>query len=44
MAAPTGRCGDDGPVRAPLTDPGPDDLADLEALLTTGLDLVGAAQ
>jgi 5-dehydro-4-deoxyglucarate dehydratase len=31
-----------GPVRAPLTDPGPDDLADLDALLTTGLDLVGA--
>ncbi|MGR3932974.1 5-dehydro-4-deoxyglucarate dehydratase [Streptomyces sp. BRA346] len=33
-----------GPVRAPLADPGPDDLADLEALLTTGLDLVGATR
>ncbi|MBK3566891.1 5-dehydro-4-deoxyglucarate dehydratase [Streptomyces sp. MBT62] len=32
-----------GPVRAPLTDPTPADLADLTALLTTGLDLVGAA-
>ncbi|MFJ5027331.1 5-dehydro-4-deoxyglucarate dehydratase [Streptomyces sp. NPDC088560] len=32
-----------GPVRAPLTDPAPADLADLKALLTTGLDLVGAA-
>lgn len=32
-----------GPVRAPLTDPSARDLADLEALLTTGLDLVGAA-
>lgn len=32
-----------GPVRAPLTDPSPADLADLEALLTAGLDLVGAA-
>ncbi|WP_249813686.1 5-dehydro-4-deoxyglucarate dehydratase [Streptomyces barringtoniae] len=32
-----------GPVRAPLTDPAPADLADLEALLTAGLDLVGAA-
>ncbi|MFE9449440.1 5-dehydro-4-deoxyglucarate dehydratase [Streptomyces sp. NPDC006739] len=31
-----------GPVRAPLTDPSPADLADLRALLTTGLDLVGA--
>ncbi|MEV4976541.1 5-dehydro-4-deoxyglucarate dehydratase [Streptomyces scopuliridis] len=31
-----------GPVRAPLTDPGPDDLAALEELLATGLDLVGA--
>ncbi|KUN83565.1 5-dehydro-4-deoxyglucarate dehydratase [Streptomyces bungoensis] len=31
-----------GPVRAPLTDPSPADLADLEALLTAGLDLVGA--
>ncbi|AKJ13252.1 5-dehydro-4-deoxyglucarate dehydratase [Streptomyces incarnatus] len=32
-----------GPVRAPLTDPAPADLTDLEALLTAGLDLVGAA-
>ncbi|MFE6825785.1 5-dehydro-4-deoxyglucarate dehydratase [Streptomyces sp. NPDC057690] len=32
-----------GPVRAPLTDPSPTDLADLRALLSTGLDLVGAA-
>ncbi|WP_240661523.1 MULTISPECIES: 5-dehydro-4-deoxyglucarate dehydratase [unclassified Streptomyces] len=32
-----------GPVRAPLTDPADRDLADLKALLTTGLDLVGAA-
>ncbi|WP_340379637.1 5-dehydro-4-deoxyglucarate dehydratase [Streptomyces sp. SS7] len=32
-----------GPVRAPLTDPSPADLADLRTLLTTGLDLVGAA-
>ncbi|MEU7058564.1 5-dehydro-4-deoxyglucarate dehydratase [Streptomyces sp. NPDC046197] len=32
-----------GPVRAPLTDPSPADLADLENLLTAGLDLVGAA-
>lgn len=32
-----------GPVRAPLTDPSDRDLADLKALLTTGLDLVGAA-
>ncbi|MFB8120041.1 5-dehydro-4-deoxyglucarate dehydratase [Streptomyces sp. NPDC056465] len=31
-----------GPVRAPLTDPGPDDLADLEKILATGLGLVGA--
>ncbi|MEV6421333.1 5-dehydro-4-deoxyglucarate dehydratase [Streptomyces sp. NPDC051662] len=31
-----------GPVRAPLTDPGPDDLAALEELLAAGLDLVGA--
>jgi len=31
------------PVRAPLTDPSATDLADLEALLVTGLDLVGAA-
>ncbi|MEV7789647.1 5-dehydro-4-deoxyglucarate dehydratase [Streptomyces sp. NPDC088106] len=32
-----------GPVRAPLTDPSDRDLADLRTLLTTGLDLVGAA-
>ncbi|MFJ3619637.1 5-dehydro-4-deoxyglucarate dehydratase [Streptomyces iakyrus] len=32
-----------GPVRAPLTDPSPADLAALTALLTTGLDLVGAS-
>ncbi|MGW2747882.1 5-dehydro-4-deoxyglucarate dehydratase [Streptomyces sp. NPDC001450] len=32
-----------GPVRAPLTDPSPADLADLKALLTAGLDLVGAS-
>ena len=32
-----------GPVRAPLTDPSAADLADLTALLSTGLDLVGAA-
>ncbi|MEU0188559.1 5-dehydro-4-deoxyglucarate dehydratase [Streptomyces afghaniensis] len=32
-----------GPVRAPLTDPSPADQAALTALLTTGLDLVGAA-
>lgn len=32
-----------GPVRAPLTDPSPADLAALTALLTAGLDLVGAA-
>ncbi|MER6960153.1 5-dehydro-4-deoxyglucarate dehydratase [Streptomyces sp. NPDC000618] len=32
-----------GPVRAPLTDPSGDDLADLKTLLTAGLDLVGAA-
>ncbi|WP_329409725.1 5-dehydro-4-deoxyglucarate dehydratase [Streptomyces sp. NBC_00704] len=31
-----------GPVRAPLTEPSPADLADLGALLETGLDLVGA--
>ncbi|MER5750025.1 5-dehydro-4-deoxyglucarate dehydratase [Streptomyces sp. NPDC002088] len=31
-----------GPVRAPLTDPSPADLADLKLLLATGLDLVGA--
>jgi 5-dehydro-4-deoxyglucarate dehydratase len=33
-----------GPVRAPLTDPGPDDLADLAKVLDTGLALVGAAR
>ncbi len=32
-----------GPVRAPLTDPSAADLDALEQLLTTGLDLVGAA-
>lgn len=32
-----------GPVRAPLTDPSPDDVAGLKTLLATGLDLVGAA-
>ncbi len=32
-----------GPVRAPLADPSPADLADLSALLTAGLDLVGAS-
>ncbi|MDX3246412.1 5-dehydro-4-deoxyglucarate dehydratase [Streptomyces sp. ME18-1-4] len=32
-----------GPVRAPLTDPSPADLADLTALVSAGLDLVGAA-
>ncbi|MFH9223980.1 5-dehydro-4-deoxyglucarate dehydratase [Streptomyces lydicus] len=32
-----------GPVRAPLTDPGPEDLDELEKLLTTGLGLVGSA-
>ncbi|MEV6541458.1 5-dehydro-4-deoxyglucarate dehydratase [Streptomyces sp. NPDC051665] len=32
-----------GPVRAPLTDPSAVDLAELTTLLTTGLDLVGAA-
>lgn len=32
-----------GPVRAPLTDPSAADLAELTTLLTTGLDLVGAA-
>ncbi|MDR6973800.1 5-dehydro-4-deoxyglucarate dehydratase [Streptomyces sp. 3330] len=32
-----------GPVRAPLTDPSPTDLADLRDLLSAGLDLVGAA-
>jgi dihydrodipicolinate synthase/N-acetylneuraminate lyase len=33
-----------GPVRAPLTDPGPDDLADLEKVLDHGLSLVGAVR
>lgn len=33
-----------GPVRAPLTDPGPADLADLERILDTGLNLVGAVR
>ncbi|MEY9488667.1 dihydrodipicolinate synthase/N-acetylneuraminate lyase [Streptomyces calvus] len=32
-----------GPVRAPLTDPSDQDLTALKDLLTTGLDLVGAA-
>ncbi len=32
-----------GPVRAPLADPSPADLAGLKALLATGLDLVGAS-
>ncbi len=32
-----------GPVRAPLTDHAPADLAGLQALLTAGLDLVGAS-
>ncbi|CAM5676143.1 putative 5-dehydro-4-deoxyglucarate dehydratase OS=Streptomyces violarus OX=67380 GN=FHS41_003511 PE=3 SV=1 [Streptomyces violarus] len=32
-----------GPVRAPLTDPSPADLAALTTLLEAGLDLVGAA-
>ncbi len=32
-----------GPVRAPLTDPSPADLAELRTLLAAGLDLVGAA-
>ncbi|MGI5454723.1 5-dehydro-4-deoxyglucarate dehydratase [Streptomyces sp. CA-249302] len=32
-----------GPVRAPLTDPSPADLAELRTLLATGLDLVGAS-
>lgn len=32
-----------GPVRAPLADPSPADLADLANLLTAGLDLVGTA-
>ncbi|WP_331737733.1 5-dehydro-4-deoxyglucarate dehydratase [Streptomyces sp. NBC_00019] len=33
-----------GPVRAPLTDPGPHDLGELEKLLETGLALVGATR
>ncbi|MER6090710.1 5-dehydro-4-deoxyglucarate dehydratase [Streptomyces bluensis] len=33
-----------GPVRAPLTDPGPDDLAELTKLLDHGLGLVGAGR
>ncbi|MCT9008637.1 5-dehydro-4-deoxyglucarate dehydratase [Streptomyces rhizosphaerihabitans] len=33
-----------GPVRAPLTDPGPADLAALERILDTGLALTGAAR
>jgi len=33
-----------GPVRAPLTDPGPDDLADLEKVLDHGLSLAGAVR
>ncbi|MGW3662526.1 5-dehydro-4-deoxyglucarate dehydratase [Streptomyces sp. NPDC005141] len=33
-----------GPVRAPLTDPGPADLAALEHILDTGLALVGATR
>ncbi|MEU5656497.1 5-dehydro-4-deoxyglucarate dehydratase [Streptomyces sp. NPDC047737] len=33
-----------GPVRAPLTDLGPADLADLERVLDTGLGLVGAVR
>ncbi|WP_407555022.1 5-dehydro-4-deoxyglucarate dehydratase [Streptomyces sp. Pv4-95] len=33
-----------GPVRAPLTDPGPGDLADLEKILDDGLNLVGAVR
>ncbi|MFG2453911.1 5-dehydro-4-deoxyglucarate dehydratase [Streptomyces sp. NPDC048512] len=33
-----------GPVRAPLTDPGPADLAELEHVLDTGLALVGAVR
>ncbi|MFJ1649896.1 5-dehydro-4-deoxyglucarate dehydratase [Streptomyces sp. NPDC088337] len=32
-----------GPVRAPLTEPSPADLADLRELLSAGLDIVGAA-
>jgi 5-dehydro-4-deoxyglucarate dehydratase len=33
-----------GPVRAPLTDPCPADLADLEKVLDAGLGLVGATR
>lgn len=33
-----------GPVRAPLADPSPEHVAELEGLLMTGLDLVGAAR
>ncbi|MEU9208589.1 5-dehydro-4-deoxyglucarate dehydratase [Streptomyces sp. NPDC048415] len=33
-----------GPVRAPLTEPGPADLADLEKVLDEGLALVGAVR
>ncbi|MFD3486235.1 5-dehydro-4-deoxyglucarate dehydratase [Streptomyces sp. NPDC058665] len=33
-----------GPVRAPLMDPGPADLADLEKILDDGLSLVGAVR
>lgn len=33
-----------GPVRAPLTDPGQDDVADLEKVLNAGLDLVRSPQ
>ncbi|WP_217241776.1 5-dehydro-4-deoxyglucarate dehydratase [Streptomyces sp. AC555_RSS877] len=33
-----------GPVRAPLSDPGPTDLADLEKVLDHGLGLVGAVR
>ncbi|MDH6622559.1 dihydrodipicolinate synthase/N-acetylneuraminate lyase [Streptomyces sp. LBL] len=33
-----------GPVRAPLTDPGPTDLADLEKVLDHGLSLVGVGR
>ncbi|MFH8569360.1 5-dehydro-4-deoxyglucarate dehydratase [Streptomyces sp. NPDC017993] len=33
-----------GPVRAPLTDPSPGDLADLEKVLDDGLSLVGAVR
>ncbi|MEU8795385.1 5-dehydro-4-deoxyglucarate dehydratase [Streptomyces sp. NPDC048643] len=33
-----------GPVRAPLTDPGPADLTELEHILDTGLALVGAVR